>query len=168
MKKLLVTMAIFSLVACASQTPYTQATGENDYGYQENRITDNRYRVSFRGNTATSSDEVKDMALLRAAELTLVNDYDWFRVVSQQTDALHNGATAVDNAVVAPPSTYRSCGALGCTTTLVPGQSTVIVDDDGSNFYFTSIEIVMGEGPVEDDTTVYDASEIRTGLRDRY
>lgn len=84
MKKLLAAMALISLVACGSSGPYTQARSEGDYGYLENRITENRYRVSFRGNAGTTSDQVKDMALLRAAELTLLNNYDWFRVVSSR------------------------------------------------------------------------------------
>jgi len=167
MKKLLSILAVFSLVACASQTSYVAATGERDYGYSENPITDNRYRVSFRGNTNTTDDEVKDMALLRASELTLLNNYDWFRVVSQQTDEQQLG-TAVATAAGGPPTTYRSCGALGCTTTVMPSEPTVIVGDDGRNRYETSIEIVMGDGRVEDPTTVYDASEIRRSLRSRY
>lgn len=167
MKKLLTMMAVISLAACGSPSPYSQAESEQDYGYLENRITENRYRVSFRGNSGTSSDQVKDMALLRAAELTLLNNYDWFRVVSQQTDEQQLG-TAVATAAGGPPTTYRSCGALGCTTTVMPSEPTVIVGDDGRNRYETSIEIVMGDGRVEDPTTVYDASEIRRSLRSRY
>lgn len=169
MKKLLSILAVFSLVACASQTSYVAATGERDYGYSENPITDNRYRVSFRGNTNTTDDEVKDMALLRASELTLLNNYDWFRIVVQETNEQQSGTAQVGTALATPPTTYRSCGALGCTTTVVPGQATVLVDDgDGRSRYVTTIEIVMGEGPVEDPTTVYDASELRRALRARY
>lgn len=167
MKKLLAAMALISLVACGSSGPYTQARSEGDYGYLQNRITENRYRVSFRGNAGTTSDQVKDMALLRAAELTLLNNYDWFRVVSQQTDEQQAGAV-VGTAVPETPTTYRTCGALGCTTTVVPAESTVIVDGDGHNTYQTSIEIVMGDGRVDDPTTVYDASEIRRSLSSRY
>jgi hypothetical protein len=160
MKKLLTVMAVVSLTACGSPSPY-------NYGYLESRITDNRYRVSYRGTDGVTENQVKDMALLRAAELTLVNNYDWFRVVSQQTEEQQLGGPSV-TAANGIPSTYRSCNSAGCTTTVVPADSPVLVGDDANNRYETSIEIVMGDGRVEDTTTVYDASEIRRSLSSRY
>ena len=74
MKKLLVVLCASLLSACASQSAYLAADGSRDSGYSENQLTENRYRVHFRGNSRTASTEVQDMALLRAAELTLLNE----------------------------------------------------------------------------------------------
>ena len=72
------------LAACAGKpTPYQQAQG--GYGYSEQRIEENRYRVSFAGNSATSRPTVEDYLLYRAAELTVQNGHDWFEVADRDT-----------------------------------------------------------------------------------
>lgn len=73
------------LNACVSApTPYQpQHEGQ---GYSEQRIEDNRYRVSFAGNTLTPRDEVENYMLLRAAELTLSNGYDYFILSGKDTE----------------------------------------------------------------------------------
>jgi hypothetical protein len=72
------------LAACAGKpTPYQQTQG--GYGYSEQRIEENRYRVSFAGNSATSRQTVEDYLLYRAAELTVQNGHDWFGVADRDT-----------------------------------------------------------------------------------
>ena len=62
------------LAACGQPTPYQPATA--GYGYREQQIEDNRYRVSFAGNDLTTADTVQNYLLYRAAELTLGEGYD--------------------------------------------------------------------------------------------
>jgi hypothetical protein len=168
MKKLLIFFCMSYLYACGSSSPYVEAGNARDYGYSESRITDNRYRVSFRGDVNTTGDEVKDMALLRAAEITLLNDYDWFRVLTQETQQDAVGApVAVTQS--GPRQVFRDCGPLGCTTTVTPaytGANVVALRD--SDRYTTSIEIVMGDGNLDDPTSAYDAAELRRSLAVRY
>jgi hypothetical protein len=72
------------LAACAGgPTPYQQA--RDGYGYSEQRIEENRYRVSFAGNSATSRQTVEDYLLYRGAELTVQTGHDWFEVVHRNT-----------------------------------------------------------------------------------
>jgi hypothetical protein len=72
------------LAACAGKpTPYQQVQG--GYGYSEQRIEENRYRVSFAGNAATNRQTVEDYLLYRAAELTVQNGHDWFEVADRDT-----------------------------------------------------------------------------------
>ncbi len=76
------------LGACAtSATPY-QPAGLNGVrgGYSEQRLENNRFRVSFAGNSVTDRDKVEMSLLLRAAELTVENGYDWFQTVERATD----------------------------------------------------------------------------------
>ncbi|MDX1460548.1 MAG: hypothetical protein R3348_05775 [Xanthomonadales bacterium] len=158
-----------ALVACSSSPPrYEMADSDTDYGYSESQITDNRYRISYKGRSSTGSDAVKDMALLRAAELTRLNGYDWFRVLHQESDEQDDRA-AISTSMAQGTRVYRSCGLLGCTTTAAPSYSHIMVTSaPGRDSYSTSIEIVMGEGEVEDRTSVYDAAELFSYLSARY
>ena len=72
MKRLtLLTLAAsaLALTACASLAPYGPQAGPNGQGYAEQRIESNRFRVTYRGVGAPGP--VADMALLRAADLTV-------------------------------------------------------------------------------------------------
>ena len=73
------------LTACATPTPYQAAVG-GAYGYAEQPLEDNRYRVTFKGNAATSRETVENYLLLRAAELTQERGADYFRVVEKSLD----------------------------------------------------------------------------------
>ena len=54
----------------------------SDYagGYEHERLAENRYIVSFRGNGFTSSARSRDFAMLRAAEIGLQLGYAYFVV----------------------------------------------------------------------------------------
>lgn len=83
---LLAAAAALALSACATATPYGPAGPNSRYGYSEQRIDSDRYRISFAGNSVTSRDQVEMALLLRAAELTRENGYDWFATVNRATD----------------------------------------------------------------------------------
>src|SRR5918995_6473317 len=78
------------IAACAGgPTPYQQA--QDGYGYSEQRIEENRYRVSFAGNSATTRQTVEDYLLYRAAELTVQTGHDWFEVADRSTVQAYSG-----------------------------------------------------------------------------
>lgn len=83
---LLAATAILTLSACATATPYGPAGGDTRYGYAEQRVDADRYRVSFAGNSVTSREQVEMALLLRAAEVTTESGYDWFSTVNRATD----------------------------------------------------------------------------------
>jgi len=83
---LLATVAALTLSACATATPYAPAGPDSRYGYSEQRVDADRYRVSFAGNSVTSREQVEMALLLRAAEVTSQNGYDWFATVNRATD----------------------------------------------------------------------------------
>ena len=83
---LLLGAAALGLAACATSTPYAPAEANKGYGFTDQKIEDDRYRITFRGNAQTSRDAVETYLLLRAAELTLENGYDHFVVVEDDTD----------------------------------------------------------------------------------
>lgn len=83
---LLAATAALALSACATATPYGPAGYGSRYGYSEQRVDADRYRVSFSGNSVTSREQVEMGLLLRAAEVTRENGYDWFATVNRAVD----------------------------------------------------------------------------------
>jgi hypothetical protein len=76
------------LAACATATPYQPAVrgAAVSGGFSDMRVADNRFRVTFSGNTLTKRETVERYLLFRAAELTSQTGYDWFELVDKQTD----------------------------------------------------------------------------------
>lgn len=73
------------LGACATATPYQQATNSNG-GYENQQIESNRWAISFSGNSLTDRQTVESYLLYRAAELTQQNGFDNFQIVTRETD----------------------------------------------------------------------------------
>lgn len=79
--------AALSLSACATPTPYEPASkATSGQGYSEQRIENDRWRVSFSGNSVTARQTVESYMLYRAAELTVQSGYDWFETVGRSTE----------------------------------------------------------------------------------
>ncbi len=74
---------LFSVSGCASKPDYRSATN-GSVGYSEQKITEDRYRVQFKSHSKLVAD-ASDYALLRSAELTEQQGYDWFVVTSKET-----------------------------------------------------------------------------------
>jgi hypothetical protein len=81
-------LASVLLAACATPTPYQQAgqAGGSVYGYSEQAIERDRYRITFSGNSITDRETVETYLLYRAAELTRERGYEHFTVVRRATD----------------------------------------------------------------------------------
>ena len=77
-----------ALSACATATPYQpNIAGQSaSGGFTDLKLTDDRYRVSFSGNSLTKRDTVERYMLYRAAELALTQGYDWFEMDDRRTD----------------------------------------------------------------------------------
>jgi hypothetical protein len=83
---LLAATAALALSACVTATPYGPAGVDSRFGYSEQRVDADRYRVTFAGNSVTSREQVEMALLLRAAEVTTQGGYDWFSTVNRATD----------------------------------------------------------------------------------
>ncbi|MGV6820750.1 MAG: CC0125/CC1285 family lipoprotein [Parvularcula sp.] len=84
MRKILVAAAaLMSVSACAVTPAYGPSMSPGDIGYREQRIENDRYRISYRGKTPAAA---ADGALRRAAELTTENGYDYFTVVTRDVE----------------------------------------------------------------------------------
>lgn len=86
-------ICVLATTGCAySSTPYQPVSSSNRIagGYSDVRLSENRFRVSFAGNSLTSREQVESYLLFRAAELTLEQGRTWFviedRVVEHEVE----------------------------------------------------------------------------------
>lgn len=145
-----------TLTACATPTPFQPQV--DGYGYGDQRLAGNHYRVWFAGNTATPRQTAENYLLYRAAELTLETGHRWFRVVDQETEVetryLFTG-TAFPNAPVAPFSYgYRPIGP-----TFFEATSRPVSQYEA----FAVVTVHRGERPANDDRA-YDAAAVLDAL----
>lgn len=164
--------------ACATSTPYQPlgARGSNaSGGYSEQRIEDNRYRVTFTGNSFTSREQVENFLLYRAAELTVQNGYDGFTMVTRATDP--NVRTRVVRSPFGPgpwgywgPSWRYRYRGLGWRHWYPWGGDPFWADDVDVRTvtnYEASAEIVMFRGRRPDDPRSFDARQVMENLGPR-
>ena len=117
-------------------TPY-QPIGYRG-GYAANNLQENLVEVSFSGNAHTSKRQVKDFALLRAAEVSLELGGSYFIVVKDEID---DDSKLISNGYV--------------------------VDERKQYSSYLSIR-VLKEKPIDEDRLVYNALEIQSNLRAKW
>lgn len=154
------------MLGCAAPTPtpFQAASPNSDFGYRETALTDTQYRIDFVGNRHTQASQIKDYAMLRAAQLTLQQGYDWFVILDSQTDRESKTRTDV-NAPLRSQAVVRECGVLGCASYVTPVYSGVGIrtyEVDGK--VSTSLQISMGKGQPEDRNRAFDAEKLAENL----
>jgi len=75
---IIVLVITFLLLSCA--TTYRSSKGSYTGGYYEDKISNNEYIVGCSANGYTSSERAFDIALIRAAEITLQQGFEYFLV----------------------------------------------------------------------------------------
>lgn len=153
-------IATLGLSGCETigPTPYQPATASAP-GYSEMRIENDRYRVSFQGNSSTSRDVVETYMLYRAAELTLQSGYDNFTVAHRDTNKdvrIRSYGGYYGGFWGYPYYPYWRGGWWG-DPYWGPSYST-------STSYDGAIEILMGRGAKGEDPETFDAREVVQNL----
>jgi hypothetical protein len=82
--RILVPALAMLLAGCMAPTPYKAAT--DGFGYSQQQLEQNRYRVAFAGNSITPRSTVQNYLLYRAAELTVETGHDYFIVVDDNLE----------------------------------------------------------------------------------
>jgi hypothetical protein len=80
--------AVLALSACAPASPYygPKQPGET-VGYTDVQLDQNRYRVTYTGNSATDRETVENFLLMRAAQVTVQSGYTNFLFDTRDTKA---------------------------------------------------------------------------------
>ena len=156
---------MLSLTGCASSSHYTAANDAGDTGYYSQKISSDRIRVGFNGDRHTDLEETRSFALLRAAELTVVEGFDWFRIVereSRSTKTLYPHEAYSSFGYERAYTRTTRCGLLSCSDSLHPTVTHAggINDDKPVSKHSYTIEIVMGAGDKPADADCYDARKL--------
>ncbi len=160
----LIAAAGLALSACASLAPYGPQMGPGGQGYVEQRIESNRYRVTYNGVGAPGP--VADMALLRAAELTTAEGYDWFEVTQRWIDGRPDSAGGLRPSVGVGYGSSRGSSRYGSYRSSGVGVG-VGLNFSGPSPTSTTLEVVMGNGETPDRPNAYDARGVQDSLRPR-
>lgn len=156
-RALIIAAAALSLAACATPTVYAPSTGApTSVGFSDYRIETGRYRVTYTGGGGAPMAQVADYALLRAAEVSLRDGYDWFRVVDRQDRTLGAGSGGLPRVSVGIGS---GGGGWGRRSGVSVGVGTSF-DLSGGPAFSRMLEVMAGKGPVPKDRDVYDARDI--------
>jgi hypothetical protein len=151
---LVVALALL-LAACAGKPTRYQAA-QGGFGYSEQQTEENRYRVSFAGNSATSRQTVEDFLLYRAAELTVQTGHDWFQVVDRNTVQEYSGYGG-------SPSVGLGVGS---GSDVGVGLSVPMFGGGGSGRYSADMDILVQDGQKpQGDPNAYDAFSVISRLQ---
>lgn len=154
----LIAASSLALAACASLAPYGAQQGPGGQGYTEQRIENNRYRVTYYGVGAPGP--VSDFALLRAAELTTSQGYDWFEVTQRWIDGRPDSAGGVRPSV----GVGYSRGDFGRYGSYSSSGVGVGLNFSGPSPTSTSLEVIMGNGRRPDRAGAYEARGVQDSL----
>ena len=160
----LIAAAGLALTACASLAPYGPQIGPGGQGYVEQRIESNRFRVTYNGVGAPGP--VADYALLRAAELTTAQGYDWFEVTQRWIDGRPDSAGGLRPSVGVGYGSSSYGGRYGEYRSSGVGVG-VGLNFSGPSPTSTTLEVVMGNGETPDRPNAYDARGVQDSLRPR-
>ncbi len=139
-----------SRLALQRQQAYAPANGP-DRGYSERQIEADRFRVRFDGGSDVSFEQLENLALRRAAELTLENGSDWFEIVSRSSDGDDDRPVRVGGSVGQTFGSRRYSGSsVGLGIRLNPGAGNKTI----------YLEILIRAYPRPDHSGAYDARDV--------
>jgi len=161
-----------ALAGCATPTPYGPAVSDSRYsfGYRDQRLDADHWRVSFSGNSVTARETVEKYLLYRAAELTVQNGFDWFEATDRQTER-HTRYYGYSDPWDygwgwSPHWRYWGRGGWGPWGGFGGwgGWGSSYMDVQEVSRYEAAAEIVMGRGPAPGDRKVFNAREVMANL----
>ncbi|HHL42069.1 MAG TPA: hypothetical protein ENJ42_00495 [Hellea balneolensis] len=157
-------VSILALSACATgPVQYGPAVGSG-YGFATSQIESDRFQISY---TARNEDEAQNMALLRAAEVTLDQGKRYFRVVGRETRGNTNSRSPISTSLGIG---IGSGGYYGGGTRTNVGLGIGVYDLAralNGNKVTAAFEILTGDGGHPDAPNVYDARSVMDALRPR-
>ena len=160
MKFIYLIMSILLISACSSAPSYRSAKNGLS-GYSERQINSDHYLVIF-NSKSINIDEAHNYALLRSAELTLQQGYDWFTVLNKETQIESQAETSPMGIHASQRQTVtRSCSLLHCQThTSTPAATSAQIQTTSPRKEVTTqLEIKMGKG-MKPNSKSYSAQEV--------
>jgi hypothetical protein len=138
-------------------TGYQAVGAKQPYGYADQKIEADRYRITFAGDGATPPDVVEDFAMLRAADLAIAGGYDWFRVAARSVNEEEKGGVGVGAGL--------GTGSYGRNTAVGIGVGGNLGAIGARKFYTARLDVLFGKGAKPDGD--YDARSVASEIRAR-
>ena len=160
-KAVLFAVAAATLAACQTTPTYTAATSPDGAGYSETQVEGNRYFVTYRAPGGADAQVLQDYALLRAADLTLEHNRDWFWVDRRNLNA-EGGRSGPSVGIGVGGGSFGHHSGVG-----VGAGFSFPLGGGGPTASAATLEIRFGEGPKPDDANAYDARSLAANLRSR-
>ena len=149
------------LTGCAGTnlpaTPYQSANKVGAEGYSSHRLSEGKYKIMYKGNSATSKDLLAEYSQRRAEEIAASKQYTWYRVVAsesvdlttlenQQVITAAPATPTVDGAITGEINTTQlpanqQCTASGCETINNPKPLSGETGDDDYRYYSMTVEM---------------------------
>ena len=128
MKKIYLSFLILLLTNCT--TPYVSQSKwlkRAPGGYSDVKKGDNVFFVTFNANGYTPLERVKDYALLRSAEVTIENNFEYFRIDSGEAKHIQKHSSSCYNGICTPitvnlPSAFNT---ITCFKSKPKGKGTI-------------------------------------------
>lgn len=156
----LVAVGVAVLLAACASTPTPYQPMSSGYGYSEQKLESNRYRITFAGNAATPQAAVENYVTYRAAQVTLQNGCDYFLLLGrsiQPGPGTSHGKPSVGLGLGI--GSFGSSGGIGIST------STEKSLNSGAGLIGQAdILIFKGDKPA-DKPEAMDAREVQANLR---
>ena len=128
-------------------------------GYTSQQIEAGRHRIAY---TDPDPAKARNLALLRASEITLMEGKDWFEVTSEYVDTEAGRGSGSSISIGGGSGSYGRSSSVGVGV----GVGFGIPLGGGSSGKTTAVlEIVTGANPKPDKATVYDARSVDMNLR---
>lgn len=154
----LTAVGVLLLAGCATSYQSTGFTG----GYSETKLAPDVVRVVFRGNAYTKKERAQDLALLRAAELSLAAGYPYFMVLSENSETkAHSFTTAGSSHTTGSAHFVGNQAYYSGQTTYQPGQTMTFFKPE------TGI-LVRFLKEKQPDVFVFDAAFLLRELKEKY
>jgi len=149
-RRALLSLASLALVATLAAC---ETTSGPPVGPSVQAVESGRYHLTYRGTSRMSEAEVRDRALLLAAQTTLRSGYDWFQV------------TGRSSTIAAPTGPQFSLGIGGASfgrhSAVGGGVGTTL---GGEGTYVAGLEVLMGKGAKPAGSDAYDARDVDATL----
>lgn len=161
MKKNIIFILVLFLTACA--TPYQPYSMFSGGGYSDTKLQEDVFRINFHGNDATAYDRAQDFAMLRAADVTLLNGFKYFLVLEDSSRIKTDHYTTPVQVNTYQYPTINPAFSAPTHTSVSGGQTF------SSNMPVASITIkCFRERPKDTSIFVFDAFELQRNLRQNY
>ena len=153
------TLAVGMLVGCATSYKADGFSG----GFSEIQVSENVWRVSFRGNGYTRTTRAEELALLRSADIATQNDFRYFAFIDSRIDkdsvaiTTPSRSTSTFNA-----STYGGTISGTARTRTYGGDTTIISKPSAIN------TVAMFKERPQLNGMIYDAKFICDSLGKKY